>query len=334
MAENEWLTKDFYKTLGVTKEATHDEIAKAYRKLARKYHPDLNHAADAAEKFKDISEAYDVLSNEEQRRKYDAIRSFGAGGARFTGGSSASGFNTGDFSDLFGSMFGNAQEGTRFSGTGFSDLFSQFASGGMPHGFRRQAGFTASPEQQATQPEKGKDIHSSVSLTFRQAVKGATVSLRVAGSSFKTHVPAGVSNGQTIKIPKKGHAGYAGGEAGDLYLKVSVAEDPLFIMHGYNLQRTLPVTIKEAALGADLQVADIEGNPVSVHVPSNTSSGTVLRVSGHGIHAKATTGDLLLTVEIHLPKRIPLGAKKYIRDFDEATFKLTDELAKQRLQDK
>lgn len=106
MAENEWLSKDFYKVLGVSKDATDDEITKAYRKLARKYHPDLNKTKEAEEKFKDISEAYDVLSNKDNRQKYDAIRQFGMGGARFAGGSGAGGFDAGAFSDIFGSMFG------------------------------------------------------------------------------------------------------------------------------------------------------------------------------------------------------------------------------------
>ena len=108
MAENEWLSKDFYKVLGVSKDATDAEITKAYRKLARKYHPDLNKTKEAEEKFKDISEAYDVLSNKENRQKYDAIRQFGMGGARFAGGSGAGGFDASGFSDIFGSMFGGA----------------------------------------------------------------------------------------------------------------------------------------------------------------------------------------------------------------------------------
>ena len=117
MAENEWLSKDFYKVLGVSKDATDDEITKAYRKLARKYHPDLNKTKEAEEKFKDISEAYDVLSNKDNRQKYDAIRQFGMGGARFAGGSGAGGFDAGAFSDIFGSMFG-AGAGAGAYGTG------------------------------------------------------------------------------------------------------------------------------------------------------------------------------------------------------------------------
>ena len=135
MAENEWLSKDFYKVLGVSKEATDDEITKAYRKLARKYHPDLNKTKEAEEKFKDISEAYDVLNNKESRQKYDAIRQFGMGGARFAGGSGAGGFDASGFSDIFGSMFGGTGMGgngsrIRFQTNGgnpnLNDIFSMF----------------------------------------------------------------------------------------------------------------------------------------------------------------------------------------------------------------
>ena len=212
MAENEWLSKDFYKVLGVSKDATDDEITKAYRKLARKYHPDLNKTKEAEEKFKDISEAYDVLSNKDNRQKYDAIRQFGMGGARFAGGSGAGGFDAGAFSDIFGSMFGGGA-GAGAYGTGgngsrirfqtgggnpnINDIFSMFggpAGAGNPYG---------GSYEQAAQPEDGEDRNSKINLTFRQSVKGATVSLSADGKKFKTHVPAGVRDGQKIRIQAK-----------------------------------------------------------------------------------------------------------------------------------
>lgn len=332
MAENEWLSKDFYKILGVSQDATHDEISKAYRKLARKYHPDLNHDPGAAEKFKDISEAYDVLSNKDQRRKYDAIRSFGAGGARFTGGSSANGFSTGDFSDLFGSMFGDGgATNVRFSTGGdsgaFSDIFSQFAGGASPFTGGGQADFGG---YYAPRPQAGEDLHSAVTLTFRQAVKGATVSLRVGGSSFKTHVPAGVRDGQTIKIPGKGRPGIAGGPNGDLYLKVTVKPDDVFSMEGVNLVRSLPLTVAEAALGATVEVADFNGTLLKVKVPAGTSGGTKLRVRKRGVVTSSTTGDLLLRVEVRLPKHLSMAAKKALRSFDEATSDFAHEIQEER----
>lgn len=220
MAENEWLSKDFYKVLGVSKDATDDEITKAYRKLARKYHPDLNKTKEAEEKFKDISEAYDVLSNKDNRQKYDAIRQFGMGGARFAGGSGAGGFDAGAFSDIFGSMFGGGAGAGAYGAGGngsrirfqsggnpnINDIFSMFGGGagaGSPYG----GGY-----EQAAQPEDGEDRNSKINLTFRQSVKGATVSLSADGKKFKTHVPAGVHDGQKIRIPGKGKPGRNGGK--------------------------------------------------------------------------------------------------------------------------
>ena len=218
MAENEWLSKDFYKVLGVSKDASDDDIKKAYRKLARKYHPDVNKTKEAEEKFKDISEAYDVLSKKEDRQKYDAIRQFGMGGARFAGGSG--GFDASGFSDIFGSMFGQGAGGNgsriRFSTSGggpnnINDIFSMFGGaagqGGQPYG-----GYGQSPYgnaggygyEEAPRPENGEDRNSKISLPLRQAVKGATVSLSVDGKKFKAHVPAGVKDGQKIKLAGKG----------------------------------------------------------------------------------------------------------------------------------
>ena len=140
MAENEWLSKDFYKVLGVSKDASDQEITKAYRKLARQYHPDLNKTKEAEEKFKDISEAYDVLSNKDSRQKYDAIRQFGMGGARFAGGAGGGGFDAGGFSDIFGSMFGGGNGShIRFQTNGggptnINDIFSMFGGGAGPAG--------------------------------------------------------------------------------------------------------------------------------------------------------------------------------------------------------
>ena len=184
MAENEWLSKDFYKVLGVSKDATDAEITKAYRKLARKYHPDLNKTKEAEEKFKDISEAYDVLSNKENRQKYDAIRQFGMGGARFAGGSGQGGFDAGAFSDIFGSMFGGGAgmggNGSRIrfqtNGGGnpnLNDIFSMFGGGAGGPGAGSAYERYGADDYEQPQPENGEDRNSKIRLTFRQAVKGS-----------------------------------------------------------------------------------------------------------------------------------------------------------------
>ena len=215
MAENEWLSKDFYKVLGVSKDASDQEITKAYRKLARQYHPDLNKTKEAEEKFKDISEAYDVLSNKDSRQKYDAIRQFGMGGARFAGGAGGGGFDAGGFSDIFGSMFGGGNGShIRFQTNGggptnINDIFSMFGGGAGPCrrrlwrvAVRRVSGGAPSRERRGPQLEGHADV--------RQAVKGATVSLSVDGKKFKTHIPAGVKDGQKIRLAGKGKPGRNG----------------------------------------------------------------------------------------------------------------------------
>ena len=338
MAENEWLSKDFYRVLGVTKDASEAEITKAYRKLARKYHPDLNKTKEAEEKFKDISEAYDVLNNKEQRRKYDAIRQFGMGGARFAGGSGQSGFNSGGFSDIFGSMFGDGASsgagGTRIrfstGGNGqpdLSDLFGAFGGSAGPTGFGRREGYTRVQE-----PVRGADKSSTITLTFRQAVRGSTASLRMGSSSFRTHIPAGVRDGQRIRLSGKGHAGRNGGANCDLYLTVHVVPSKRFAMRGRDVVMTLPVTLGQAALGARVHARDLDGNEVTFTIPAGSSSGTEVHVSGLGVRDRRGNGDLVGRVEVRLPGRLNARQKRAIRDFDAASGDFDYRLAQERLE--
>ncbi|MFT8593557.1 MAG: DnaJ C-terminal domain-containing protein [Bifidobacterium sp.] len=344
MAENEWLNKDFYSVLGVSKDASAEEITKAYRKLARKYHPDLNKTAEAEDKFKDISEAYDVLNSKEQRQKYDAIRQFGMGGARFSGGSGQGGFSGDSFQDMFGTMFGNAGAGNggniRFSTSGggqqgdFSDIFSAFGGGS---GHRRagfgNAGFGGSGYGQArpAAPVQGKDLKSDITLTFRQAVKGATVSLSVGGSKFKTHVPAGVHDGQRIRLAAKGAAGENGGSRGDLYLSVHVREDSRFDMDGRDIVMSLPVTVSEAAFGGKIQALDFEGEEVTFKIPSGSSAGDTVRIKGKGVQSRRGNGDLVARIEIRMPGRLSIAERKALKEFEKASENFSKGIAEERL---
>ncbi|KFI88254.1 DnaJ-class molecular chaperone [Bifidobacterium reuteri DSM 23975] len=334
MAENEWLNKDFYKVLGVSKDATEAEITKAYRKLARKYHPDLNKTKEAEEKFKDISEPYDVLSNKNERQKYDAIRQFGMGGARFAGGSGSGGFDASGFSDIFGSMFGNASgmggngSRIRFSTSGggnpnLNDIFSMFGGaagqgagaqfgGQSPYGNAGGYGY-----EEAPRPENGEDRNSKISLTLRQAVKGATVSLSVDGKKFKAHVPAGVKDGQKIKLAGKGKPGINGGHAGDLYLHVTVKPDDTYSMRGHDIVMDLPVTVGQAVAGAKVEAKDIDGNPVTFKVPAGSSSGAEVKLAGLGVKRGSETGDLIGRVQIMVPAKPGLMLKHVAKEFDE-----------------
>lgn len=331
MAENEWLAKDFYKILGVSKDADEDAITKAYRKLARKYHPDLNKTKEAEEKFKDVSEAYDVLKDKQMRARYDAIRQFGAGGARFAGGAGAGGFDASGFSDIFSSMFGGSPMGggsrVRFSTSGagpdMGNIFSMFTGGAGAQS--SQAGFGgadyeqyAQSAQSATQnaPERGEDITTSIKLTFKQAFKGATVSLRSGGESFKTHIPAGVKDGQKIRLKSKGKPGKFGGASGDMYLQVQVEKSEQFSIEGCDLVATLPLTLSEAVHGAKVTLKNVDGEPIVFKVPSGTSSGSRIRVEGAGVPGK--NGAFVGIAQIHVPKKSTMAVKHAAKEFETA----------------
>ena len=324
MAENEWLSKDFYKVLGVSKDASDDDIKKAYRKLARKYHPDVNKTKEAEEKFKDISEAYDVLSKKEDRQKYDAIRQFGMGGARFAGGSG--GFDASGFSDIFGSMFGQGAGGNgsriRFSTSGggpnnINDIFSMFGGGAGGPGAGSAYERYGTDDYEQPQLENGEDRNSKISLTLRQAVKGATVSLSVDGKKFKAHVPAGVKDGQKIKLAGKGKLGINGGKAGDLYLHVTVKPDATFSMRGHDIVMDLPVTVGQAVAGGKVEAKDIDGNPVTFKVPAGSSSGAEVKITGLGVQRSNQPGDLIGRVQIMVPAKPGLAVKHAAKEFDE-----------------
>ena len=313
MAENEWLNKDFYKTLGVSKDATESEITKAYRKLARKYHPDINKTKEGEEKFKDISEAYDVLKDKESRERYDAIRQFGAGGARFAGGAGGGGgFDASNLNDIF-SMFGGGNAGG-YGGHGYED-----------YGDGAYAGYRPTPA-----PEDGADLNSKITLTFRQAVKGATVSLSAGGRKFKTRIPAGVKDGQKIKLAGKGKPGSHGGRNGDMYLTVTVTEDPKFTMDGVDLVVDLPITVGQAVDGAKVEAKDFDGDPVTFKVHAGTSSGAEVRVKGKGVKTKRETGDLVGRVQLRVPEHPGLGEKHAAKEFDKACGDFADKLAEAR----
>lgn len=325
MAENEWLNKDFYRVLGVAQDADEDTITKAYRSLARKYHPDLNKTREAEEKFKDVSEAYDVLKDKQTRQRYDAIRQFGAGGARFSGGAGgASGFDASSFSDIF-SMFGAAgtpRSGMRFSSSGanMNDIFSMFGASGAPNmggpaGSSYADSYHYASERPNAKPQRGDDITTSLTLTFRQAYKGATVSLRSGGKVFKTRVPAGVRDGQKIRLAGKGKPGAHGGSAGDMYLQVSVNSDERYRIRGNDLVTALPVSLSQAVVGAKVTLPDIDGNPVTFKVPAGSSSGSEIRIEGKGVPGK--NGAFVGIVEIHVPQRSSMALKRVAKEFDK-----------------
>jgi len=366
VSTKDFLEKDYYKTLGVPKDAKADEIKKAYRKLARKYHPDANKGATAAEdRFKEISEAYDVLADPKRRKEYDEARSlFGTGPGRFRspgGPGPTGGFDIGD-------VFGGAGAG------GLGDVL-----GGL---FGNRGGRTSAPR-------RGADIESQVTLPFAEAIEGVTLPLRMASEqacptcrgtggrggslphqcpvclgtgqtsrnqggfafaepcrecrgrglvvddpcpdcggsgramgsrTLTVRIPAGVRDGQRIRLKGKGGPGERGGPAGDLFVVVHVAPHRLFGRSGDNLTLDVPITFDEAALGSEVTVPTLGGAPVTLRLPSGTANGRTFRVRGKGATRKdGTKGDLLVTVGVAVPAKLNQAARAAVEAFRDAT---------------
>lgn len=311
MASQDWFDKDFYKVLGVSKDASEAELKKTYRKLARQFHPDSNPGDAAAEnRFKEISEAYSVLSDKEQRAEYDQVRAMGSG-ARFTAG----GGGQGGFEDVFGGMFGQQGGGgqrVRFGqggGGGFEDILGGMFGGGAGGGFGQPSG----GYRGFGGPTKGRDVTATTTLDFTTAIAGDTVKLSQGnGRPVNVRIPAGVADGQKIRLRGRGEQSPDGGESGDLVVTVHVRKHPVFERDGQNLRLDVPVTFVEAALGATIQVPTLGGDPVKLRVAPGTPSGRVLRVKGRGVATKNGTGDLLATVQVAVPSHLSDKAKEAV----------------------
>lgn len=299
MSGEDWLQKDFYKVLGVSKDADEATIKKAYRKLARTWHPDQNKGnPEAEERFKEIGEAYTVLSNPEQRQQYDAIRAMGAGGFRGgAGGAGASGVN---FEDIFGAFGGGNGGNVRFSTSGSGAGFNLDDILGAFGGFGGGSSRGSSPYQQA--PQKGEDLHASTRITLKQSLSGVNIKLAVSGKPMTVKVPKGIKDGQSVRLRGKGKASINGGSAGDLIVTIHVEEGPVYSREGNDLRMTLPVTFAEATLGANVELPLIDGSTVTVKVPAGSDSGRTLRLKGRGVATKKGTGDLLATISVVVPK--------------------------------
>lgn len=283
MASQDWLEKDFYKILGVSKDVPDAELKKVYRKLAKEFHPDRNPGnAQAEAKFKDISEAYDVLSDPAQRKEYDAVRAMG-GGARFQAGGPGGGFE-----DVFSNLFG----GGGFPGGGFPGFGGGFG------------------------PQRGSDLTTSSTINFIDSIQGTQLKLGVHGDTVNVKVPAGIQDGQKLKVRGKGQPSPNGGPAGDLVVTIKVKPHPVFSRDGDHIRVTVPITYAEAVLGATIQVPTLGGEPVKLKVAPGTPNGRTLRVKGKGVQLSGKEGDLLATVEIAVPAHVNDKAKALLEQFD------------------
>ena len=355
----DWLRKDFYRLLDVDEDADQAVIKKSYRRLAQKLHPDANPSDDtAAERFKEVSEAYSVLSDPDRRKEYDQVRAMGAGG--FGGG----GFDRGS-----GNFGGGGQ-------VRFEDIVGGFRGGGLGDLF----GFGGARRG----PRRGADVSAALDLTFEQAVKGATTAVAVdsdvrcgrcggngaepgtqidvcggcggtgtvasnqgffsftnpcrqcGGSgrmidspcagcrgagherkarTIKVKIPPGVKDGNTIRLRGRGSPGLQGGPPGDLLVKLRVAAHPRFTRRGDDLVLKLPVSFTEAALGAKVEVPTLNG-PVNLKIPAGTPSGKTFRVRRKGVQRRrGGPGDLLVTVSVTVPPKLPRDARKLLEEF-------------------
>ncbi|HET8559867.1 MAG TPA: molecular chaperone DnaJ [Marmoricola sp.] len=372
MSQADWANKDFYKVLGVKKDADQATIKKAYRKLAREHHPDSKPGDKAAEeRFKEVAEAYDVLGDADKRKQYDEMRSMFAGG----------GFPGGGFPGGFPGGFGGGRTTTSGDMGGFdiSDLLGGLFGGGGAGGRTR-----------AARPQRGADVETEVTLPFTDAIEGTTVSLRLqsdapcptcsgtggkpgtrpkvcptcdgagmvvsgVGGAFSINetcptchgrqlvydescptchgsgrglsnrtvsarIPAGVKEGQRIRLRGKGAVGEHGGPAGDLLVKVHVGAHRLFGRKGDNLTLTVPVSFDEAVLGAEIKVPTLHGSPVTLRVAPGTPNGRTMRVRGRGAPRKdGSRGDLLVTIEVQVPSTLDDAARAAVTAYREAT---------------
>ncbi len=366
MTNADWAKKDFYKELGVKKDASADEIKKAYRLLARANHPDT-HPGDTAkhDKFKTVAEAYDVVGDADKRKKYDEVRSvpagYGVGGSASGGGYDINDLlrdrASGGFGDMFGDLFGGARGGGR---------------------------------TQQRRPAKGADVETTATIGFTDALEGVTISLRLTSDapcpdcsgtggkpgtkphicpqcegagfvvasvggafsmnetcpacggrqliydepcptchgngrglsarSIQARIPAGVKDGQRIRLRGKGAAGENGGPAGDLFVSVEVTPHRLFSRKGDNLTLDVPISFDEAALGAEVKIPTLGGAPVTLKLPAGTPNGRTFRVRGKGARkADGTHGDLLATVEVQVPAVLDAPAREAVEAYRAAT---------------
>ena len=313
MASENWLTDDFYKTLGVSEDASESDIKKAYRKLSRKYHPDLNPDDKQAEKkFKEISEAYDVLSDKKQREEYDKIRrygasgmgGFGAGAGGFGGGNGYTTFTTSggagiNIDDLLGGLFGGSAGGSRRRSAGFTSAdFGGMGGGGMGSG-----GFGGA------QHAAPKESTTSTRITLAQAYTGANVTVFLPdGSHTEARIPAGIKDGQKVRLRGKGLHG------ADLKVTVRVSDDSVYSREGNNLIMRAPVTLAEAVDGAVIEVPLPDASTVKLRLAPG-QVGRRLRAKGRGFKAKGGDGDLRVIPEIVLPTKLSAEAQEAFDQF-------------------
>ncbi len=293
-ATAEWLETDYYNLLGVAPDATAKQIKSAYRKLARTAHPDSNPDDPTAEqRFSDISKAYEVLHDTDSRAEYDELRR-----RQREADAHRHGFGRGPGAQGYGPQgFASRPQAHDFDMADLFDLLGAQGAhpgGSQPRGARRAADW----------PMRGADLTARLQLDFAEAVNGRTTTLELDGRSIKTRIPAGVSDGQTIRLAGKGGPGINGGPAGDLFIEISVADDPRFGRSGRDLTVTVPISYTDAVLRGEMRVPTLDGSSVTIKIPAGTPVGKTFRLSGRGVPHPTKPGNLLATVTIDVPTEV------------------------------
>jgi curved DNA-binding protein len=308
--------KDYYNTLGIKRDATQDEIKKAFRKLARKYHPDVNKDKDAEEKFKEINEAHEVLSDPEKRQKYDQ---FGAHWQQYErAGGQPEDFNWDRWRNPYGDAYQTRQvdqeELERLfgnlggSGGRFSDFFETLFGG-----FGQSRGTTFGGQQNVRQQQRGRDAEHTVEITLEEAYRGTQRLLSWEdGRKIEAQIPPGVKTGSKIRLRGQGGSHPLGGQAGDLFLKIKVLPHPLFERDGDDLRTTVPVSLYDALLGGEVEVASLEKR-VKLKIPPESENNKTFRLRGLGmpnLRNPHKSGDLLVKIDVKLPKNLSKEEKQ------------------------
>jgi curved DNA-binding protein len=297
--------KDYYKILGVERSASEDEVKKAYRKLARKYHPDVSKEANAKEKFQEASEAYETLRDKEKRAAYDSL---------------GSGFRPGqdfrpppDWFDRFGA--GRTED---LGGVDLSDLFESLGAFGRASGFGRR-GARGEKFGGRSMAFPGEDYEVPVRLTLEEAYRGAERAVQLDGRSFTARIPRGATDGQRLRLRGRGGAGLNGGPPGDLYLQIHLEPHPLFRASGHDLDLDVPLAPWEAALGAQIDIPTMEGR-VTVKVPPGSKAGQRLRLAGKGLPKPGGgAGDLYAVLGIAMPGTLTAREKELFEELRDAS---------------
>ena len=333
--------RDYYEVLGVSRNADESQIKKAYRKLAKKYHPDTNAGnAEAEQKFKEVTEAYDVLGDKEKRKMYDQFghaafdQTAGAGAGYGNAGAGSGGPGGGFWRTYSSGGPGGGYQEYHFEGGYMDDIFGDIFGDIFNHGSgtggggrsSRSSGFGGSGFRGGSFPQKGSDVHADVTVGFDEAAFGCDKVVRLQDptgrsggvQSLQVHIPAGIDTGKSIRLKGKGIPGANGGEAGDLFLKVTVAPKPGYERKGCDVYTTVSIPYTTAVFGGEAVVGTLYGNVVC-KIREGTQSGTKIRLRGKGIvsvNNPSVRGDQYVTVQISIPRQLSPEAKQKLREYE------------------